>query len=116
MAFAEPTAESVHVLLRNMAGRHVLVIGDGMLDCYIHGASSRISPEAPVQIIQAERSEQLLGGAANVAKCLVALGANVSLCCVIGEDLEGEQFLAQARSLRIDTSLVRRDPSRPTTT
>jgi D-beta-D-heptose 7-phosphate kinase/D-beta-D-heptose 1-phosphate adenosyltransferase len=116
MAFEEPATAAVHALLKNMAGRRVLVIGDGMLDCYIYGASSRISPEAPVQIVQAERSEELLGGAANAAKCLVALGANVSLCCIIGEDAEGERFLAQARSLRMDTSLVRRDPNRPTAT
>ena len=112
--FKNPDSESIRELLRDMAGRRILVVGDGMLDCYIHGVSSRLSPEAPVQIVQAEREEYLLGGAANVAKCLVALGAKVTLCCVVGEDAQGAQFISEARSLNIDTRLIRREPCRPT--
>jgi D-beta-D-heptose 7-phosphate kinase/D-beta-D-heptose 1-phosphate adenosyltransferase len=93
----------------------VLVVGDGMLDGYLYGSSSRISPEAPVQIVQVERDEYLLGGAANVAKCLVALGAKVSFCGVVGTDQHGQQFLDEAKSLNIDTRLVVREPSLPTT-
>jgi D-beta-D-heptose 7-phosphate kinase/D-beta-D-heptose 1-phosphate adenosyltransferase len=113
-AFKEPSHDAVRTLLRAMTGRRVLVIGDAMLDCYIHGTSSRISPEAPVQIVQAEREEHLLGGAANVAKCLVALGARVTLCCVVGTDSFGDSFIEEARSLNIDTRLIFRDAGRPT--
>src|SRR6187549_14873 len=112
--FKEPTTEAVHTLLRAMAGRRVLVVGDAMLDAYIYGNSSRISPEAPVQIVSADREENLLGGAANVAKCLVALGAKVQLCCIIGNDAAGDQFLQEAKSLGINTKLILRDGTRPT--
>lgn len=113
--FEEPNQAAVRGLLHAMAGRRVLVIGDGMLDHYVYGTSSRISPEAPVQIVHVEREETLLGGAANVAKCLVALGAKVTLCCVVGDDAHGEQFIAEAKSLNIDTSLIHRCSSRLTT-
>jgi D-beta-D-heptose 7-phosphate kinase/D-beta-D-heptose 1-phosphate adenosyltransferase len=112
--FQEPAKEDVRALLRSMAGRSVLVVGDGMLDAYLYGNSARISPEAPVPIVHVEREEYLLGGAANVAKCLVALGAKVSLCCIIGTDASGDQFIAEAKSLNIDTKLIFRDGGRPT--
>lgn len=115
MSFNEPAAASVRELLRAMEGRSVLVVGDGMLDAYLYGSSSRMSPEAPVPVVQVEREECLLGGAANVAKCLVALGAKVTLCCVVGTDPQGQQFIAEARGLRIDTRLVFREPLLPTT-
>jgi len=113
-AFQEPSKDDVRALLRSMAGRAVLVVGDGMLDAYLYGNSARISPEAPVPIVQIERDEFLLGGAANVAKCLVALGAKVSLCCIVGTDGPGDQFIAEAKSLNIDTKLIFRDGGRPT--
>ncbi len=86
--FQEPDQDAVRALLHSMTGRRVLVVGDGMLDGYIYGHSSRLSPEAPVQVVDIEREEYLLGGAANVAKLLVALGAKVSICCVLGSDPE----------------------------
>src|ERR1700704_3640444 len=97
--FQEPDRNAVQALLRSMTGRRVLVVGDGMLDGYIYGHSSRLSPEAPVQVVDVDREEYLLGGAANVAKCLVALGAKVSMCCAIGNDPEARQFLADAAGL-----------------
>jgi len=113
--FQEPDTQAVRELLSAMAGRHVLVVGDGMLDSYVYGNSSRLSPEAPVQVVQVEREEHLLGGAANVAKCLVALGAKVTLCCLVGRDSSGEQFIKEAVGLNIETRLIFREPSRPTT-
>ena len=112
--FIEPDPQALTALLRGMIGRRVLVAGDGMLDGYIYGHSSRLSPEAPVMVVDIDREEYLLGGAANVAKCLVALGAKVSLCCVVGDDPEGKQFLADAASLNIDTRAVVLDASRRT--
>jgi len=113
--FKELDRDSARQLLRAMEGQRVLVVGDGMLDGYVYGASSRLSPEAPVPIVQVEREECLLGGAANVAKCLVALGARVSLCCAVGADAQGRQFLDEAGSLDIDTRLVFREAALPTT-
>jgi D-beta-D-heptose 7-phosphate kinase/D-beta-D-heptose 1-phosphate adenosyltransferase len=113
--FTAPTRDEIRTLLAEMVGRRVLVVGDAMLDSYIHGTASRISPEAPVQVVQIDREESLLGGAANVAKCLAALGARVSLCCIIGDDAQADQLMQEADGLRIDTGLVRRDPTRPTT-
>ena len=113
--FKPPDIATVRALLRAMVGRRVLVAGDAMLDSYVYGTTARISPEAPVQIVQVEREESMLGGAANVAKCLVALGARVTLACVTGDDAQAQQLINEAQSLRIDTSLVVKDPSRPTT-
>ena len=71
----------------------VLVIGDVMLDAYIYGAVERISPEAPVPILNVKSRGQRLGGAANVALNIQSLGAIPILCSVIGEDVLGSEFL-----------------------
>src|ERR1043165_5856602 len=113
-AFHEPDQQTLQSLLRSMTGRRVLVVGDGMLDGYVYGHSSRLSPEAPVQVVEIDREEYLLGGAANVAKCLVTLGANVTLCGVLGNDPEAQQFLDAANGLKIDTRAIVRDPARTT--
>ncbi|MCZ7644019.1 MAG: D-glycero-beta-D-manno-heptose 1-phosphate adenylyltransferase [Planctomycetota bacterium] len=113
--YPEPALETVRALLRRMVGRRVAVIGDAMLDTYLVGRVGRVSPEAPVPIVEVQREERMLGGAANVAKCLVALGARVRLCGVVGADLHGDIFLQEARGLKIDAAGVLRDASRPTT-
>jgi D-beta-D-heptose 7-phosphate kinase/D-beta-D-heptose 1-phosphate adenosyltransferase len=113
--FQPPQVGEIRTLLRAMVGRHVLVVGDAMLDSYTYGQSARISPEAPVQVVQVDREESMLGGAANVARCLAALGARVTLACVTGDDAQAEQLIAEARGLKIGVSLIVKDPSRPTT-
>ncbi len=82
----------------------VLVVGDVMLDAYINGAVDRISPEAPVPILNVKSRDQRLGGAANVALNIQSLGAIPILCSVIGEDAAGNEFLGLMASsgLRID--------------
>jgi rfaE bifunctional protein kinase chain/domain len=70
----------------------VLVIGDAMIDSYVWGKVERISPEAPVPVVQVKKKEKRLGGAANVVKNIQALGATPILCTVIGNDLEGNYF------------------------
>ncbi|MGH8769689.1 MAG: D-glycero-beta-D-manno-heptose-7-phosphate kinase [Burkholderiales bacterium] len=70
----------------------VLVVGDVMLDRYWFGEVSRISPEAPVPVVKIGRTEERLGGAANVARNIAALGAQVSLLSVIGEDEAGSSL------------------------
>ena len=73
---------------------NILVIGDLMVDHYIWGACERISPEAPVQVLDVKREENLLGGAGNVMNNLLSLGANVGVCSVIGDDEAGD-FISQ---------------------
>jgi rfaE bifunctional protein kinase chain/domain len=83
----------------------VLVVGDVMLDRYWFGEVSRISPEAPVPVVKVERSEERLGGAANVARNVAALGARVFLLSVVGEDEAGEALQRLLRREGIDASL-----------
>ncbi len=71
----------------------VLIVGDIMLDAYVYGRVNRISPEAPVPVVHVTKREQRLGGAANVALNLHALGATPVLCSVIGNDTEGGRVL-----------------------
>ncbi len=83
-------------------GSHVAVIGDIMLDRYFYGDVSRISPEAPVPIVNVKREEQLPGGAANVAVNLSSLGASASLTGIVGDDNDGQQLLTQLTSIDVN--------------
>lgn len=82
--------EQVERFVRRFAGARVSVLGDVMLDRYFWGDVERISPEAPVPVVHVTRRSKRLGGAANVAANLRALGLDVSLCAVTGEDRAGE--------------------------
>ena len=79
-----------NISTNKMESKSILVIGDVMLDQYKYGICERISPEAPVPIVDLSREEFLLGGAANVANNLVALGVNVILCGIVGADNTGD--------------------------
>jgi rfaE bifunctional protein kinase chain/domain len=74
-------------------GKKVLIVGDVMVDAYIMGKVERLSPEAPVPVVNIEERDSRLGGAANVALNIVALKAQPILCSVIGKDQEGSDFL-----------------------
>jgi rfaE bifunctional protein kinase chain/domain len=76
--------------VKDVEGVRLLVIGDIMLDHYIWGSATRLSPEAPVPVLDVKEEDSRLGGAANVALNLLALGTNPFLCGVIGNDREGE--------------------------
>src|SRR5437762_14145410 len=76
-------------IIRHFKGKRLLVIGDLVLDQYIKGSVSRISPEAPVPIVLQNESFYTPGGAANVANNLASLGANVTLVGKVGDDMEG---------------------------
>ena len=67
--------------------KRILVIGDVMIDSYLRGNVNRVSPEAPVPIVSLQKEEDRLGGAANVAINLVAMGASAIICSVIGNDI-----------------------------
>lgn len=73
----------------DFTNKRILVIGDVMIDAYMLGSVNRVSPEAPVPIVSLKKEEERLGGAANVAINLVALGAQVTLCSVVGNDKSG---------------------------
>lgn len=103
-------------LLDRCIGVSVAVVGDLMLDRYITGKVERISPEAPVPIIDVEKEYSMPGGAANVIQNIVALGANAIPFGVIGNDLHGEEIKNQLQTLHCTTDGVIVDPFRPTTT
>lgn len=85
----------------------ILVVGDVMLDRYWFGEVSRISPEAPVPVVRVERREERLGGAANVARNAVALGAQAGLLGVVGTDEAGDVVQKLLTDLQIDSFLNR---------
>lgn len=93
----------------------ILVIGDLMIDHYIGGSASRLSPEAPVPIVNVKNESTTLGGAGNVVQNLVALGANVTIAGVIGDDSYGVQLIKILESEGVKTSTIVKDKSRPTT-
>src|SRR6266850_3267108 len=99
----------------HFAGRRIVVWGDLMLDRYLWGRVDRISPEAPVPVVEIERETFSLGGAGNVAANLKALGADAVLIGVLGTDPDGDRLLEELSSRGIDTRRIARDPSRPTT-
>ncbi|MBD3806210.1 D-glycero-beta-D-manno-heptose-7-phosphate kinase [Sulfuricurvum sp.] len=78
---------------------HILVVGDLMIDHYLWGGCERISPEAPVQVVDIARETMVLGGAGNVINNLIALGAKVSVCGVIGDDENGQELLSMLSSV-----------------
>ena len=85
--------KNAETLFSSFEGKNILVIGDVMIDSYIWGHAERISPEAPVPVVSVQKREERLGGAANVAMNLKALGAVPILCSVIGPDNRGTEFL-----------------------
>jgi D-beta-D-heptose 7-phosphate kinase/D-beta-D-heptose 1-phosphate adenosyltransferase len=93
----------------------VLVVGDVMIDRYVWGDAARISQEAPVILLQADRREERLGGASSVAAMLRALGARVLLAGVIGEDRDSEQIRRLVTARGIDDEALLSDPGRPGT-
>lgn len=92
----------------------LLIVGDCMLDRYWHGATSRISPEAPVPVVKIQREQELPGGAGNVALNVQKLGATAKLLGVIGTDAAGDRLLQSLSEAAIDAQLLR-DPTTPTT-
>lgn len=94
---------------------NILVIGDIMVDHYIWGNATRLSPEAPVPVVSVSNETTTPGGAANVAQNLITLGARVTLCGVVGNDVQGRQLSDILRTENIDTCSIITDATRPTT-
>lgn len=93
----------------------VVVAGDIMLDAYVFGEVNRVSPEAPVAVLDVMRRESRPGGAANVAENVRALGGSVAVCALVGDDEMGTALKALLSARGIDVSGVLADPERPTT-
>ncbi len=102
-------------LLREVRGRRVLVVGDVMLDEFLWGRVSRISPEAPVPVVEVTRQSFHLGGAGNVAANLRSLGGEASLVGLVGPDRAGEHVREALQAAGVDACLVTSQDGRPTT-
>ncbi len=93
----------------------ILVVGDLMIDRYIMGSATRLSPEAPVPVVNVKNETATLGGAGNVVQNLVALGAKVSIAGMIGDDAGGQQVIEILKNDGVETESLVKDSSRPTT-
>lgn len=102
-------------LLQQFQGMKALVVGDLMLDEYIFGRATRISPEAPVMVVRQQKRSAVPGGAANVAKNLCALGAETQLFGVVGADEPGTILRNALLEAGLEHSTVLEDSGRPTT-
>lgn len=111
----ELSINRVNEILNNAKNQKVVVIGDLMLDKFYWGNVSRISPEAPVPVVELERETFHLGGAANVATNLKSLKLAPILIGVIGKDQTGEELLNYAKNIGINTDGIFASPDRPTT-
>ncbi len=107
----------LHHLVDRLHGRRLVVLGDVMLDEYVFGTVSRISPEAPVPVVDVDFEQHTFapGGATNVAHNLRVLGAEVAILGVVGEDAYAGRLRDHLDGLGVDTSGLVVDPSRPTT-
>jgi rfaE bifunctional protein kinase chain/domain len=102
-------------ILHKIENRDVLIVGDVMIDRYLRGSVSRISPESPVPEVLQKSTEDRLGGAANVALNVQALGSRPLLCSVIGDDADATKFLAQLEAHQLPNIGILSSSKRRTT-
>lgn len=107
--------EEIHQIFNNFNNQNVLIIGDVMIDSYLWGKVDRISPEAPVPIVAVSKREERMGGAANVALNIQALGANPILCTVIGNDVKADSFLKLLEIQKLSNEGIIKSDKRITT-
>lgn len=108
-------ARSLEEIFESFNSLTALIIGDVMVDAYIWGKVDRISPEAPVPVVQVTKREKRLGGAANVALNIQAMGATPILCTLIGDDTHGDEFIQLLRKREISEKGIMRSSRRITT-
>ncbi|MEO8086310.1 MAG: bifunctional ADP-heptose synthase [Bacteroidota bacterium] len=108
-------SRNIEEIIQSFQKLNVLIIGDVMIDAYLWGKVNRISPEAPVPIVAITKKENRLGGAANVAINVQALGATPVLCSVIGNDLDGRTFIELLQKQNMSTEGILQSTSRTTT-
>jgi D-beta-D-heptose 7-phosphate kinase/D-beta-D-heptose 1-phosphate adenosyltransferase len=109
------TRERAAAVASEFEGKRIVVLGDLMLDEFIWGRVRRISPEAPVPVVEVERHTLALGGAGNVVSNLVALGASPLPLGTVGDDVDAERMRTAFRSLGVSTDGLVVDGGRPTT-
>jgi len=109
-----PAFTQMQDLFRAFDNLTVLIVGDVMVDAYLWGKSTRLSPEAPVPIVNALKTEKRLGGAGNVALNVQAMGATALLCSVIGKDAEGADLLRLLEDAGLSTTGIMQSPARMT--
>jgi D-beta-D-heptose 7-phosphate kinase/D-beta-D-heptose 1-phosphate adenosyltransferase len=109
------TRDRIEALLRKMASTKIVVVGDAMLDVYLVGEVDRVSPEAPVPVVTVHASRQALGGAANVAANVAAIGAACRLVAVVGNDARGEAVHTELDDGKLTADFLVVDSTRPTT-
>ena len=102
-------------IMDNFPRSRVLVVGDIMADHFIWGKVSRISPEAPVPVVEVKKDNFTLGGSANVLNNIFAMGGRVHLAGVVGSDETGRRLLSEFRSRGLDTGGIVVEAGRPTT-
>src|SRR6476661_9695418 len=114
---AQLTKTRAAEILNAIRDRHVVVLGDVMLDEFVWGDVTRISPEGPVPVVDVRRESVHLGGAANVLANLISLGAHGWVVGVVGSDFAGERLREQLRQLNLggDGGVIV-DETRPSTT
>ncbi len=110
------TQQALANLLDKAQDRHILCLGDIMLDHYIDGTVTRISPEAPVPVFAEKKSVRMPGGAANTARNLIALGAKVTLMGLVGDDADGQTLINMLEDEAPLKSLLWSETDRVTTT
>src|ERR1700712_3800700 len=108
-------ADKVRSIQTSKKAPAILVIGDLMIDHYIWGGATRLSPEAPVPIVNVKNESTTLGGAGNLAQNLVGLGASIILGGVIGDDEAGKQLISILDKEGIESDNLITDTNRPTT-
>jgi rfaE bifunctional protein kinase chain/domain len=106
---------TLEALFDSFNGKRVLVLGDVMTDAYLHGTVNRMSPEAPVPVVDYQFEEQRIGGAGNVALNLQALGATPIIASVVGKDQPGEQLLELFKAAQMSTEAIVTSSARKTT-
>ena len=109
------TRDRLEKLLQKMATTKIAVVGDAMLDVYLVGEVDRVSPEAPVPVVTVHASRHGLGGAANVAANVGALGAECRLVAVVGQDARAGSVREALEDLKLSCDFLVTDQSRPTT-
>ncbi len=109
-------SNNIKETFKSFENQNILIIGDVMVDSYLWGEVSRISPEAPVPIVAVNNRENRLGGAANVALNIQAMGANPILFSIIGCDQKGDEFLHLLHNAGMSTTGILRSNDRRTTT
>ncbi|HEX6732627.1 MAG TPA: D-glycero-beta-D-manno-heptose-7-phosphate kinase [Pyrinomonadaceae bacterium] len=109
------TKQRATEILESIRGRHVVVLGDVMLDEFVWGEVTRISPEAPIPVVNVQRESIHLGGAANVLANLISLGARASIVGVVGNDRAGDQLRSSLLQISSQDGNLISDGSRPTT-